>query len=308
MNRTASDFWRGRAAVVTGGTAGLGLALVRQLAREGASVGIIARGAEALESVAGELRSKGVAVATASSDVCVESEAAAAIQALALKLGRIDVLINNVGVSSRLPVIEARPADYVESFRVNFLTALHCTLAALPWLQANRGSIVNIASLAARTAWPFMAPYAAGKSALALWSHQLRLELSPAVHVLLVCPGPIRRADAGQRYGSQVGHLPAAAAEAGAGVRLSGLDPDWLAQKILAGVRRRKLELVSPAWARLPFAIAQISPRLGDWILRRFGAIRMPSAEKGPISGSAEPRNPAPEPSSAPLASPPPNR
>lgn len=274
MSSSVNGFWSGKVAIVTGGSAGLGLELVRQLAAGGAKVGIVARDGERLQRVIAAQGDQAVRLAGHAADVCDEAAANIAVAALAERFGRLDLLINNVGVSSRLPVRDAMAADYLAAFKANFLSAVHCTLPALEHLARQRGSIVNVASLAARTAWPFMAPYSASKSALAAWSHQLRLELGSSIHVLLACPGPIQRSDAGNRYAAQADHLPAAAAQPGAGVRLRGLSPVWLAGKILRAVQARKLELVAPAWARIPFAIAQLSPRLADWILHRFGAIR----------------------------------
>ncbi len=285
MSSSANGFWAGKVAIVTGGSAGLGLELVRQLAANGARIGIIARDGDRINRVIAAQTGVGDQLAGHAADVCDERAARMAIDDLAGRWGRLDLLINNVGVSTRLPVREATAADFLAAFTTNFLSAVNCTLPAFEYLARQQGSIVNVASLAARTAWPFMAPYSASKSALAAWSHQLRLELGSSIHVLLACPGPIQRPDAGQRYAGQTAQLPAAAWQPGAGVRLRGLSPVWLAGKILRAVEARRLELVAPAWARIPFAIAQLSPRLADWILHRYGAVRdIPAATPLPAS------------------------
>src|SRR5690606_16375908 len=108
----------------------------------------------------------------------------------------------------------------------------------------------------------------ASKFAVAAYSQQLRLELSDqGLHVLLVCPGPIKR-DEPRVYAGQE-NIPAAARTAGAGVKVGRIDPQWLAKRILRGCERRELEIVVPAKARLLFAIAQLSANWGDWLLRR---------------------------------------
>jgi len=274
MTNSANKFWTGKVAVVTGGTAGLGLEIARQFASRGAHVGIIARDPERLAGVIEQLRKSGIQAHGVSADVCQSDQADRAIKQLTERLGRIDFLVNNVGVSSRHDIRTAVADDYVEAFRFNVVSAINCTCAATEEIRRRGGSIVNIASLAAKTAWPFMAPYSASKSALAAYTHQLRMELDPAIHVLLVCPGPIQRDDAGQRYAGQTQGLSPNAAKPGAGAKLRGLVPARLASDILRSIERRKSELVRPNWARLAFALGQISPRLGDWILRRFGAGR----------------------------------
>ncbi len=91
-----------------------------------------------------------------------------------------------------------------------------------------RGHIVNIGSLAAKMASRYLGAYPASKFAVAAYTHQLRLELGPqGLHVLLVCPGPIARPDAGQRYSGEAGRPPGVRPERpGGGVRLKGIDPD----------------------------------------------------------------------------------
>jgi short-subunit dehydrogenase len=86
----------------------------------------------------------------------------------------------------------------------------------------------------------------------------------------LVCPGPIARADSGRRYDSQAAGLPESARRPGGGVKLKGISPDKLATNILRYCERRKPELVMPAKARILFALSQLSPTLGDWIIGKM--------------------------------------
>jgi uncharacterized protein len=95
------------------------------------------------------------------------------------------------------------------------------------------------------------------------------LELAESgVKVLLVCPGPIQRPDTAPRY--QAADVPASAAKPGGGVKLKGIPPERLAARILSAAQRGKPELVMPAKARLLFAIGQLWPSLGDWIVRKM--------------------------------------
>jgi short-subunit dehydrogenase len=134
-----------------------------------------------------------------------------------------------------------------------------------------RGHVVHIGSLAAKSASRYLGAYPASKFPLAAYSQQLRLELGPhGLHTLLVCPGPIRREDAGSRYDAQAATLPPEARRPGGGVKLEGIEPDWLARRIMAACEQRQAELVVPARAKLLFALTQLWPTLGDWIITRM--------------------------------------
>ena len=130
-------------------------------------------------------------------------------------VGRLDALVNAVGLSTRKLIKDTSLADYREYMAVNFESAVRCSLACIDLLVEARGHLVNIGSLSSKTAWPFMAPYTTSKMALAGFTQQLRLEGPAELHVMLVCPGPIRRNDAGQRYQDQTDGLPDEAAKPG---------------------------------------------------------------------------------------------
>ena len=105
---------------------------------------------------------------------------------------------------------------------------------------------------------------------MAAYSQQLRLELGPqGLHVLLVCPGPIQRKDARLYPLAGLEDVPEAARRPGAGVQVRATPPQDLARWILRACERRQAELVVPGKARLLFAISQLWPSLGDWIVLR---------------------------------------
>jgi short-subunit dehydrogenase len=189
------------------------------------------------------------------------------------RYGRLDVLVNCAGKSARGAILETTVEDFQDLWELNFLAIVRCTRAAAPLLLQSRGHIVNIGSLAAKTASRFVGAYPVSKHAVAAYSHQLRLELAPqGVHVLLVCPGPLTRPDEGVRYDDQTSDLPEATRKPGGGVKLKTISPDYMAQRILRACQRRQPELIVPAKARLLFAISQLFPSLGDWIVRKMSA------------------------------------
>lgn len=131
--------------------------------------------------------------------------------------------------------------------------------------------MVNIGSLGAKSAARWVGAYPATKFAVAAYSQQLRLELSPlGLHVLLVCPGPIKRKTPRLYPLRGLEGLPDVARQPGAGVKTLAISPQKLAEAILSACQHRRPELVIPTSARLLFAIAQLWPTLADWILLRL--------------------------------------
>ncbi len=254
------DKWKDKVVVVTGGSAGLGMAIVDAFAAAGATVVSLSR---SKHEDSGN-------VFSVQADVTDDDSVAAAIGSIVARHKRIDVWVNNVGQSIRVAFEDASTDQYHQLMEVNFFTAVRCSIAVLPHLKKTSGSIVHIGSLASRTGWKHVGPYVTSKHALSGFAHQLRIEGPKNVHSLFVCPGPIRREDSATRYQQQAENLEGSAAAPGAGVKLSGIEPEKLARRIVAAVESRKPELVVPLKSRLLFAILQISPRLGDWILRKF--------------------------------------
>lgn len=262
--------WNQAVVAITGGSAGLGLATAQAFAAVGAQTVLLARDSARLAAAAEKIQAAKPPLAL-SADITQDDAVAAAFSQIRAQFGRLDVLVNCAGKSARGPIAETTPAQFQELWELNFLSAVRCTRAALPLLLERKGSVVHIGSLASKSAARYLGAYPASKFPLAAYSQQLRLELGPqGLHVLLVCPGPIRREDAGQRYAEQSANLPPSASQPGGGVRLKGIDPALLARRIVRACELRESELVIPGYSRLLFAIAQLSPALGDWILRRM--------------------------------------
>lgn len=273
------SYWLNKVAIVTGGSSGLGLAIARQLFASGATVVLAARDEGRLRAAVDAVEKgaasgiSGKAVVANRCDVTRDEQVAALVAATVKHFGRLDVLVNCAGISGRGKVLETTPEQFQKMWELNFLALVRCTRAAVPHLLKSRGHLINIGSLASKSASKYLGAYPATKFAVAGYTQQLRLELEPeGLHVLLVCPGPIKREDAGVRYAGQAGGLPESAGQPGGGVQLSGLAPDRLAKKILSASERRKKELIVPGMSRILFALSQLSPALGDWIVNRMTA------------------------------------
>lgn len=265
------DAFRQKVVLITGGSAGLGLEIAKAFGREGARVAIVARNQERLDSAKKVLAAEAIDCLAITADVATDEGASHAVEETTRALGRIDILVNNVGQSTRGRAIDASPADFQALWEVNFLSAVRMTRAAIAQIRQNRGSIVNIGSLASKVGSMHLGAYAASKFPLTAYSQQLRLELAPEeIHVLLVCPGPIRREDNGNRYGAITANLPPSAQAPGGGVKLKGLDPAYVATQLIRACDRRKKELVLPWRARILFALSQFSATWGDWLLLKM--------------------------------------
>jgi len=268
-------YWQEKVCLVTGGSSGLGLALASAWTRYGARVIITGRRRDRLEQAAARLRETGGDVYPVVADGTRPEDVNRLLETVADRYGQLDLLCNCAGRSSRGAILDTQADDFQQLLDVNLLATVRTTRAVAQLLLAGGGHLVNIGSLASKVAPRYMGAYPAAKFAVAAYTQQLRLELGPqGLHVLLVCPGPIARSQredstSATRYAKQAQNLPPKAVQPGGGAKVKNLDPDWLAKKILEACRRRRCELVVPAKTRLLFALAQISPRLGDWLLLR---------------------------------------
>ena len=254
--------------MVTGGSQGLGLEIARAFGRHGAKVILVARNEDSLSNANQSLADQGIDSRFLVCDVTSWPEVESRFQDLLEQIGGLDVLVNAVGKSTRSKIEDMNLDEAREMMDVNCFSAWHCIKATLPSLQTSRGHIVNIGSLSSKTAWPFMTPYTTSKFALAALTHQLRIELGETLHAMLVCPGPIKREDAGERYDKQAAGLPESARKPGGGAKLKGICPSKLAEKIVRGCEKRQAEIIVPWKARLLFVGSALSARLGDWLLK----------------------------------------
>lgn len=262
--------WQGKTVVITGGSAGLGLAISKAFAARQAELVLLARGADALEKAKQDLEPYGTKVTVLPTDLTQQQQVTDAFEQIRRCSNSIDALVNAAGISARKAVLDTSAEDFQALWNLNFLGTVRCVQAASDDLIESKGHLINIGSLASKTASRFLGAYPASKFAVAGYTHQLRLELRKSgVHVLLVCPGPIRRDDAGMRYDRDSANLPASARQPGAGARVKAIDPADLSGQIIKSCEQRRPELIVPSSARWLFAIAQLWPTAGDWILSR---------------------------------------
>ena len=174
--------------VITGGSDGIGKALVAQFLALGAKVATCGRNENKLSLLATEFPSCNLF--TAQVDVSKQDESEAFIKQVVDNWGRIDVLINNAGISMRALVSEVSVQTLQNVMDINFWGTVYCTKAALPSIQQNKGVIVGVSSIAGYRGLPGRSGYSASKFALNGWLEALKTELyASGTHVMWVCPG-----------------------------------------------------------------------------------------------------------------------
>jgi short-subunit dehydrogenase len=185
---------RGRTAVITGGSRGLGLVLARELARERMKLVICARDEEELERARAHLARSGADVLAIPCDVTDAGAVSSMIQTVLDRFGAVDLLINNAGVIEVGPLEVMSQSDFEHTINTHFWGPLHAMTAVIPSMKARGfGRIANISSLGGRIAVPHLMPYCASKFALAGLSEGMRAELlKDGIHVTTVFPGLMR--------------------------------------------------------------------------------------------------------------------
>ena len=179
----------GRVAVITGASSGIGEATARALAADGHGVALLARRLDRIQALAAELGEGAIAI---EADVTDRNSILAAAQRVHDELGGADILVNNAGLMLLGPFSGELSADYRRMIETNLLGAITTTEVFLDQLTAHgRGDLVNLFSVAGRTARPGNAVYAATKWGINGWSESLRQQLQPNVRVIVIEPGAV---------------------------------------------------------------------------------------------------------------------
>ncbi len=262
MDRSPSD---NKVAIVTGASGGIGEAVARRLAQEGMCVLLAARREERLQELARAIQADGGQALAVAADVRRHADVEHIVGVTMEKWGRVDVLVNNAGVSYDRPLISMDVVQVEEEVQVNLLAAIECTRAALkPMLTQRSGHIINIASIAGLIGLPGATVYNATKYGLIGFSEGLDREVRRyGVRVSAFCPyfvstGLIPRLNETQERALKKREIP--------GV----LSLNYVAQKAawLAAHPRRRF-IVPPIFNLIVWA-AQTFPWGADWLINRF--------------------------------------
>jgi short-subunit dehydrogenase len=259
MHRTIS----GARVLITGASGGLGRALALELARQHASVVLLARRANRLDAVADEIRQIGGRALCVVGDVTDPEARQRALNAAQTELGGLDFLINNAGAGAIGRFEETDPERIRQILELNFFAPVELTRAAIPLLRAsNRPIITNIGSVLGHRATPLNSEYCAAKFALRGWNDSLRIELAPwGIDVLLVSLGPIR-SEFWEHLVGQNQPPPWSTRYA--------IPADRAARKIVRAIQSGRRELIPTFLARWFVRAGHLIPGIMDRVMRRY--------------------------------------
>lgn len=257
---------RGRTALVTGASGGLGAHLARRLAREGMNVALAARREQELSSLAAELEALGVRAAALPADLSDLAQVDPLIERVEATLGPLDLLVNNAGVETCAAFTLLSRAELTSTVDLNLTAPLLLTHRVLPgMLERRRGHVVFISSLAGKIGPAYNEPYAATKAGLVGLTQSLRAEyLHEPVGFSVVCPGFIAGDGMYQRMVEE-------------GMRSNRLMGETTLEEVtdatVRAIRRDLPEVIETgAPVRPVLALAQVAPGLVERIAPRFGA------------------------------------
>jgi NADP-dependent 3-hydroxy acid dehydrogenase YdfG len=178
----------GQVVVITGASSGIGAATARALAGYGYNLALLGRRIDRIEALAAELGDSAIAIAA---DVTDRDSLVTAANRVQAELGGADILVNNAGVMLLAPFSSEQRHEIRQMVEVNLLGAMTATEVFLDQLRNGGGDLINISSVAGRTARAGNAGYAATKWGMNGWSEALRQELQPDIRVTLIEPGAV---------------------------------------------------------------------------------------------------------------------
>lgn len=247
---------RDKVVIVTGASSGIGKALVYELAHQGAKIVMAARNIEKLLDIEKDLKNQGVSILSIRTDVTKEQACRELMEQAYAYFGRIDVLINNAGISMRALLETVETSVLHKVMDVNFWGTVYCTKYALPYLLQSRGSVVGVISIAGFIGLPGRTGYAASKFAVRGFLNTVRIEnRKKGLHVLVAAPGFTAsniRKTALDATGHQQGESPRNENKM--------MSADCCASIIIKGIRKRKREII------MTFTEGKLAVFLSKWL------------------------------------------
>jgi short-subunit dehydrogenase len=258
------SFFTGKVVIVTGGTDGIGKALVNLLMSQGAKVITCGRDYDKLYQL--QTVYAGKTLLALSADVSKESDCKKLVEQAVSVFGTVDILINNAGISMRALFTETELETIHRVMDINFWGSVYCTKYALPYIIKNKGTVSAVSSIAGYRGLPGRSGYSASKFALQGWMEALRTELlQTGVNVMWVCPGFTRsniRNVALNKDSQPQGESPMD--------ENSLMSANECATNILHAIEKRKRTLVLTAQGKETIFLTRFMPELADKMIYKF--------------------------------------
>ncbi len=258
--------FRDNAVIITGASSGIGRELALQLADQGAWLALAARNREKLGQVAESCRARGGRALVVPTDVSEQSQCRNLVERTVAEFGRVDMLVNNAGISMRAAFEDIEDlAPFENIMRVNYFGSMYCTMYALPHLKHSGGRIVGISSLTGKTGVPTRSAYAASKHAMAGFFDTLRIELAGGgVSVTMIYPGFVATRVRERALGTDGKPVSRSTARESAAMPV-----EKCAALILRAAAGRRRQLIMTLRGKLGQWLKLVAPGIVDGIARR---------------------------------------
>ncbi len=268
--RTARYSLRGKVALITGGSRGLGLVLARHICAEGGSVALIARDPDELARAKADLTQRGGTVLTIQCDLLDTGQIQSAVRQVIDRMSKIDILINSAGIIEVGPLEHMTREDFERTMRLHFWAPYELVSRIVPEMRTRGGGrIVNISSIGGKVAMPHLAPYSVSKFALTGFSDAIRAEFArDNIHVTTVAPGMMRTGSHVNAKFKGNHDIEFAWFATAAGAPLISMNADRAARKILAACRRGQPSLTLTMAARGTIVGNALFPNLTGYVMK----------------------------------------
>jgi short-subunit dehydrogenase len=253
--------FKDKVVIVTGASSGIGEATAREFARRGSKVILAARSEEKLANIVREIRAVNGTASFIKTDVSRQEDCKRLVEFAVSEFGTVHILINNAGLSMRAVFDDVDLNVLHRLMEVNFWGTVYCTRYALPFLVANKGSLVGVSSVAGFHGLPGRSGYSASKFAIHGFLETIRIEnLKRGLHIMVIAPGftssEIRK-HALVADGTEQGESPREEEKL--------MSPEYVAKWILKGIRKKKRNKLLTWSGRLTALFQRIIPAFVDW-------------------------------------------
>jgi short-subunit dehydrogenase len=251
--------------IITGASSGIGLAMAKEFAMRNSKVVMAARSEDKLKKIEGELRIRGLEAYAVRTDVSKVDDCRNLIEKTIEKYGRIDILINNAGISMRALFDSVEVSVLRQLMEVNYWGTVYCSKYALPYLVKSRGSLVGVSSIAGFQGLPGRTGYSASKFALHGLLESIRIEnLKNGLHVMTLVAGFTKsdiRKRALNKNGEPQGYTPRDEEK--------HMMPEQVAKAVIKALKKKKRNKIMTLEGQLLALFQRIIPTLCDRVAYR---------------------------------------